>query len=112
MIVLLQVQDIICFIEYIQRGKSYVDQSGNIVNTDIGYPLDVKAVYLPGQRCYTLKQRNIRVGSVSCIIGTLVASVHRLSDTFSLLLYGFLLVADFVSVVSGRAFGKNPMLFC
>jgi hypothetical protein len=56
MIVLEQVQYTVYFIQYIHRGKSNTYHLGNIVNANISYPLDIKAVYLPSQWRYLFKQ--------------------------------------------------------
>jgi hypothetical protein len=69
----IQVQNAICFIEYIQRSKPYVDQISYVFYADISYPVQVKAVYLSGQWSNLLKQWYASIGSVNSIIGTFIA---------------------------------------
>ncbi len=58
MIALLQMQNTIRFIKYIQRSKLYANQFRDVLNADISYSFNVEAVYLPSQRSYPLKQGN------------------------------------------------------
>lgn len=85
----MEVQNIVCFIQYIQRSKSHANQIGDVLNANISYSFDVEAVYLPSQWSYLLKQGNTAMGGVTGIIGTLIASVHSLTDTVSLHSYSF-----------------------
>jgi len=74
----MQVQDIVCFIKYIQRSKPYANQIRNVSNANIGYSSEVETVYLPGQRSHLLKQGNAGARVVNSIFRTFIASVHNL----------------------------------
>jgi hypothetical protein len=80
MIILLEEQNIVCFIKYIQRSKSHANQFGDVINANIGYSFDVEAVYLPGQWSYLLKRGNTARSGVTGIIGTLTALVHSFNS--------------------------------
>jgi hypothetical protein len=71
------VQDIVCFIKYIQRSKPYANQIRNVFNANIGYSLNVETVYLPSQRSHLLKQGNAAARVVNSIFRTFIASVHN-----------------------------------
>jgi len=77
-IVFMQVQDIVCFVKYIQRSKPYTNQIRNVFNANLGYSPNVETVYLPSQRSYLLKQGNAAVRVVNSFFRTLIASVHSL----------------------------------
>jgi hypothetical protein len=76
MVVLMQVQNIIRFIEYIQRSKPYANQFWDAFNANISYSFNVETVYLPSQRSYLLKQRNVVIGLVSSISRAFIGSMH------------------------------------
>jgi len=110
----MQVQDIVCFIKYIQRSKPYANQIRNVFNANIGYSSEVETVYLPGQRSHLLKQGNAGARVVNNIFRTFIASVHNLKvvqlcpiHTVSGSTTGFLI---FVSDILVGAFGKKYRL--
>ena len=111
MIVFLQVQNTVCFIEYIQRGKPYADQFRKIFDANIGYSFNVEAVYLPGQRRYLLKQGNTAASVVGAIFEIFITLAHNLREysfasflRFQLITTGSLVL---VSDILVRAFGKK-----
>lgn len=76
MVVLMQVQNIIRFIEYIQRSKPYANQFWDAFNANISYSFNVEAVYLPSQRSYLLKQGNVDIRVVSSISRAFIGTMH------------------------------------
>jgi len=110
----MQVQDIVCFIKYIQRSKPYANQIRNVFNANIGYSSEVETVYLPGQWSHLLKQGNAGARAVNSIFRTFIASVHNLKvvqlcpiHTVSGSTTGSLI---FVSDILVGAFGKKCRL--
>ncbi len=94
MIVLMQVQNIIRFIEYIERGKPYSHQFRNACNANFGYPVDVKTVYLPSQRGYLLKQRNADIRFFRSIFRVFIGPMHIWNNNTALA-YSFFYAISF-----------------
>jgi len=72
----LQAQNIVCFIKCIEGSKPYANQVWNVFDTNVGYPLNVEAIYLPSEGRYLLKQRNAAARVVT--IGTFIDLMHSL----------------------------------
>jgi hypothetical protein len=115
MIALLQMQNTIRFIKYIQRSKPYANQFRNVLNANIGYSFNVEAVYLPSQWSYPLKQGNtatrVFIGTFEIFIAlghnNLKAYSFARFIRFQLITTGsFVLVSD----ISVGAFGKKHRL--
>ena len=56
-IVLLQVENRICLVQYVERCEFDSNELWDVIDADVGYAPDVEAVYLAGQRGHLLEQR-------------------------------------------------------
>ena len=73
---LVQVQDIVRFIEYIQWSKTCMNQFRNAFNANVSYPIDIETVYLPSQRSNLFEQKNAAIGIIKSPCWTFIGSVH------------------------------------
>jgi hypothetical protein len=79
MVAPLQMQDIARIVQYIQRRESYPNQIRNLFNASVSYLLNIKAVYLPGQRPHLLQQRYAATRAFIGIFGAVAALIHSFS---------------------------------
>jgi hypothetical protein len=57
-VIFLEMKHIAGVVKNVEGGKAGIEKLGNLSDADCADTLDIKAVYLPGQRRYLLKQRN------------------------------------------------------
>jgi hypothetical protein len=75
-VVLLQVKNIVRLIKYVQRSKLCADELGNVIDAQIGYSFNIKAVYPPRKGSYLLKQRNAALVAADGVFRPVIACVH------------------------------------
>ena len=62
MVVFVQVQHVVRFIENVQRSESHTNQLGDAFDTNICDPVDVQTVDLASERSNLLEQKDARIG--------------------------------------------------
>ena len=73
-----QVQDIVGLVQYVHGSKPHANQFRNLCYADVRYSLNIEAVYLPSQRGYSRKQRDIIGSTAKTILSISCVSVHSL----------------------------------
>ena len=76
-IMLVQVQDVVRLVKYVYRGKPGADQGRYSADTNVGYSIDIQAVYLSGQWCHLLEQRNAAARIIGGPGGIILTSIHN-----------------------------------
>jgi hypothetical protein len=74
----LQVQHSAGGVEQVERGKTGIEKPGNLPDAYCGNALNIKAVNLPRQRRYLLKQRNALVAAFGSLIRVYAVSSHNI----------------------------------